>query len=134
MAASKRLVLLVDDYADNLDMYAEYLTIHGYPVIVARDGNEAVHMARAERPALILMDLEMPGMNGVEALRILRTDDTLAQTVIVALTAHALERELREARHEGFDDVISKPCLPDDLLAAIERLLTGPRRQTQSLP
>ena len=133
MAASHRLVLLVDDYADNLDMYAEYLTMHGYPVIVARDGNEAVHMARAERPALILMDLEMPGMNGIDALRVLRTDDTLAQTVIVALTAHALERELTEARREGFDDVISKPCLPDDLLAAIERLLTGPRRQTQSL-
>jgi CheY-like chemotaxis protein len=132
VASSSRLVLLVDDYADNLDLYAEYLTMHGYAVLVARNGADAVTLARAERPALILMDLEMPGMNGIDALKILRTDDTLAHTVIVALTAHALERELAEARQAGFDEVISKPCLPDDLLAAVERLLTE-RRQTQSL-
>jgi len=132
MAASKGLVLLVDDYADNLDLYAEYLALYGYPVIVARNGSDAVSLARAERPALILMDLEMPGMSGIDALRILRTDDTLAPTFIVALTAHALHREIAEARREGFDEVISKPCLPDDLLAAVERLLAG-QRQTHSL-
>lgn len=132
MAPSKRLVLLVDDYADNLDLYAEYLTMHGYPVIVARNGSDAVSLARAEHPALILMDLEMPGMNGVDALKILRTDDTLAQTFIVALTAHALERELADALRDGFDEVISKPCLPDDLMTAVERLLAG-QRQTHSI-
>lgn len=128
MSVSERLVLLVDDFADGADMYAEYLTFNGYRVLVARGGQEAVDLARSHQPALILMDLQMPGMNGAEALRVLRTDQTFAETPIVALTAHALDRERLDALRDGFDEVIPKPCLPDELMAAVARLLTTERQ------
>ena len=125
---SQGLVLLVDDYEDTLDLYSEYLRFHGYNVTVARNGQEAVDIARTERPALILMDLQMPGMSGMKALRILRADEAFARTPIVALTAHALEAERVDALRGGFDEVIPKPRLPDTLMAAVERLLTTARQ------
>ena len=128
MAPSQRSILLVDDFNDGLDMYAEYLSFHGYRLTLARDGEEAVRLARSERPAVILMDLQMPVMSGVEALRILRSDEAFSETTIVAFTAHALDAERADAIRAGFDEVISKPCLPEDLMAAIERLLTTVRQ------
>ena len=120
--------MLVDDYEDALDLYSEYLRFHGYNVTVARNGQEAVDLARAERPALILMDSQMPGLSGLKALHLLRTDEAFAQTPIVALTAHALEAERLEALRSGFDEVIPKPCLPDVLMAEVQRLLTTVRQ------
>ncbi len=116
-------ILLVDDFEDGLAMYEEYLTYRGFQVIVARSGEEAVDRARLHRPDLILLDLRMPGMTGTEAMRILRADPSFRNTPIIALTAHALDGERRLALHEGFDDLIAKPCLPDALVAAVERIL-----------
>jgi two-component system, cell cycle response regulator DivK len=79
-------------------------------------------LAREHRPDLILMDLSMPGLTGTQAMRALRADDQFRSVPIVALTAHALDDERREALQAGFDAVITKPCLPDELLAAIEAL------------
>jgi len=123
-----RHILLVDDYADAADMYAEYLIFNGYTVTVARSGQEAVDLAHTERPALILMDLEMSGMSGTQAMHLIRTDDALGDTPIVALTAHVFASERDEALREGFDEFIPKPCLPDVLLATVERLLTTERQ------
>ncbi len=95
---------------------------------LARDGEEAVRLAQCEHPAVILMDLKMPVMTGVEALRILRNDEAFTETPIVAFTAHALDAERADAIRAGFDEVISKPCLPEDLMAAVERLLTTVRQ------
>jgi two-component system cell cycle response regulator DivK len=125
---SQRLVLLVDDYEDGADMYAEYLRFYGYQVLIARTGQEAVDLARSARPALILMDLEMPIISGLNAMRLIRSDESLNQTRIVALTAHALNKERDDAIRAGFDDYIAKPCLPDTLMAAIEHLLTTERQ------
>jgi CheY-like chemotaxis protein len=122
------LILLVDDFDDGLEMYAEYLTFHGYRLALARDGEEAVRLAQNEHPAVILMDLKMPVMTGVQALRILRSDKAFSETPIVAFTAHALDAERADALREGFDDVICKPCLPEDLMATVERLLTTLRQ------
>jgi len=128
VSPSQRSILLVDDFNDGLDMYAEYLSFHGYRLALARDGEEAVRLARSEHPAVILMDLQMPVMSGVEALRILRSDEAFSGTPIVAFTAHALDAERADAIRAGFDEVISKPCLPEDLMAAVERLLTTARQ------
>jgi two-component system cell cycle response regulator DivK len=87
-SAAARSILLVDDNADTLDLYAIYLGYHGHHVIRARDGRQALDLARAHRPALILLDIEMPAMSGVEVLRRLRDDASFNQTFIVALTAH----------------------------------------------
>jgi two-component system, cell cycle response regulator DivK len=121
------LILLVDDFHDALDMYREYLEFNGYRVVTARSGQQALEAAGAERPALIFMDLRMPHMSGTEALHLLRSDPAFSAVPIIAFTAHALEDERRIALRDGFDEVISKPCLPDELMTAIERILTqGP--------
>ena len=113
------LILLVDDFDDALDVYATYLTHKGYQVDVATNGEEAVAMAEQRPPALILMDLSMPILDGTAALKRLRSDPRFTSTPILALTAHALDEQRRFALAAGFDAVIAKPCLPDDLVTAI---------------
>ena len=116
-------ILLVDDFIDALEMYEEYLTFRGYRVVTAQNGEGAVAAAKAAAPAIILMDLRMPGMTGGEALHLIRRDPEMATVPIIALTAHAMVDERRDAMLDGFTDVIAKPCLPDELAAAIERHL-----------
>lgn len=113
------LILLVDDFDDALDIYSTYLTHKGYRVEVAMDGAEAVAKAEQSLPALILMDLRMPILDGTAVLTRLRSDPRFASTPIIALTAHALDEQRRLALAAGFDAVIAKPCLPDDLVTAI---------------
>jgi CheY-like chemotaxis protein len=113
------LILLVDDFDDALDIYSTYLTHKGYQVEVAMNGAEAVALAEQRTPALILMDLSMPILDGTAALKRLRSDPRFASTPILALTAHALDEQRRFALAAGFDAVIAKPCLPDDLVTAI---------------
>ena len=124
------LVLLVDDFSDALEMYQEYLTFKGYHVAIAHDGAEAIAAARAARPALIFMDIRMPRMTGTEAMRVLRSDPALRRVPIVAFTAHALADEVVAALEAGFDEVIPKPCNPDALIAAIERLIHAQSQQS----
>jgi CheY-like chemotaxis protein len=122
-------ILLVDDNEDGLDMYREYLTYRGYRVVLARSGAEAVVQARTHRPDLILLDVRMPGMTGTDAMQTLRADSTFQDTPIVALTAHALEAERKEALAAGFDDWIPKPCLPAELVIAVKRILSTARKR-----
>lgn len=118
-------ILLVDDFEDAREMYAEYLAFRGYRVAVAASGPAAVSIAlAADRPALILMDIQMQGMTGTEAMRLLREHPALTGVPIVAFTAHALEAERLQALSDGFDAVIPKPCLPDDLVTLIEHYLS----------
>src|SRR5258707_1910383 len=121
------LILIVDDYEDAVVMYEDFLTFKGFRVITAKNGAEALALAQAHKPQLILMDIEMPRMSGTEAMIALRADPAFDQVPIIAFTAHALEFEQRAARSAGFDDVIAKPCLLDELLVAIERLLATAR-------
>ena len=122
------LILIVDDFDDALDIYQQYLTFKGYRVVTARSGREAIDVARTRMPAVILMDLSMAVMTGTEAMRILRSDSAFSDVPIVAFTAHALQDERLAALHAGFDEVVAKPCLPDELVTAVARLLTTPRR------
>lgn len=117
------LILIIDDVEDNRELYREYLVFKGYRVATATDGAEGVAAARADCPDLILMDLRMPGMTGQEAMIRIKGDVALAQIPVVALTAHALDNERRQAMAAGFDAFIPKPCLPDDLVRAIDEIL-----------
>jgi CheY-like chemotaxis protein len=121
------IILLVDDFVDGLDLYTEWLTFKGYRVVTAADGASAIARARENRPALILMDIRMPVMTGREAAKVLRSDPTLATVPLVALTAHALQEEREELLATGFDAVLSKPVLPDALVAAIDDILRRSR-------
>jgi CheY-like chemotaxis protein len=125
--AGSSLILLVDDFTDAREMYEEYLTFRGYRIVTAASGAEALRIAHAERPSLILMDLRMMGMDGTETMRALRNDGTFANVPIVAFTAHALVDEHDAAMLNGFDAVIRKPCLPDELVTLIQALLAEGR-------
>ena len=117
------LILVVDDYQDAREMYAEYLQFSGFRVAEARNGNEAVERAFALKPDLILMDLSLPGMDGWEATRRLKADEATRNIPIVALTGHALAGASEGARKAGCDSFVTKPCLPDDLVVEVRRML-----------
>jgi CheY-like chemotaxis protein len=123
----RRSILLVDDFEDALDMYQEYLTYRGYHVVVARNGEEAIVQARLHRPDVILLDIRMSVMTGTDAMRVLRSDPSFQRVPIIALTAHALDGERTAALAAGFDELIPKPCLPDQLVLAVERILEAVR-------
>ena len=118
-------ILVVDDYQDAREMYAEYLQFSGFRVAEARNGNEAVDQAFALKPDLILMDLSLPGMDGWEATRRLKADESTRHIPIVALTGHALAGASDGARKAGCDSFVTKPCLPDALVAEIKRMLSA---------
>jgi CheY-like chemotaxis protein len=117
------LILVVDDYQDAREMYSEYLQFSGFRVAEARNGNEAVAQAFALKPDLILMDLSLPGMDGWEATRRLKADVTTSHIPIVALTGHALAGASDGAKRAGCDAFVTKPCLPDDLVVEVRRML-----------
>ena len=117
------LILVVDDYQDAREMYAEYLQFSGFRVAEARNGNEAVAQAFSLRPDLILMDLSLPGMDGWEATRVLKADERTKHIPVVALTGHALAGASAGARKAGCDSFVTKPCLPDDLVVEVRRML-----------
>jgi len=118
------LILVVDDYQDAREMYAEYLQFSGFRVAEAKNGNEAVEQAFALKPDLILMDLSLPGMDGWEATRRLKADEATKHIPIVALTGHALAGASEGARKAGCDSFVTKPCLPDDLVVEVRRMLS----------
>jgi len=118
-------VLVVDDYPDAREMYAEYLQYSGFDVIEAGNGIEALERAADSAPDIILMDLSLPVMDGWEATRRLKADKATADIPIVALTGHALAGILEGAKNAGCDAFITKPCLPEDLVKEIRRVLSG---------
>ena len=119
----KPLVLVVDDFADNREMYSEYLSFSGYDVIEARNGKEAIDAAQQRQPDIIIMDLSLPVMDGWEATRRLKADDRTRRIPVVALTGHALAGHSKGAKEAGCDSFLAKPCLPDQLVAEIRRML-----------
>ena len=121
------LILVVDDYEDAREMYAEYLRFCGFRVAEARNGNEALEQAFTLMPDLILMDLSLPGMDGWEATRRLKADERTAHIPVVALTAHDGAGELQRATRAGCDWFVPKPCPPHALITEIRRVLAGSR-------
>jgi CheY-like chemotaxis protein len=119
----KPLVLVVDDFVDNREMYSEYLQFSGYRVIEATNGREAVEAATAQLPDIIIMDLSLPVMDGWEATRRLKSNARTASIPVVALTGHALAGHSKGARDAGCDSFLAKPCLPDQLVVEIKRML-----------
>jgi two-component system cell cycle response regulator DivK len=117
------LVLLVDDYPDAREMYAEYLDFSGFAVVEAANGMEALQRAAETEPDIILMDLSLPVMDGWEATRRLKADTRTAHIPVIALTGHALAGISDGARKAGCDAFVTKPCLPEDLVKEIRKVL-----------
>jgi CheY-like chemotaxis protein len=117
------LVLVVEDYQDAREMYAAYLQFSGFEVAEATNGVEAIEKAQRLMPDIVLMDLALPRMDGWEATRRLKSDERTRKIPVVALTGHALAGHAEGARQAGCDAFVTKPCLPDVLVAEIRRLL-----------
>ncbi len=123
MTDKRPLVLVVDDYQDAREMYAEYLAYSGFRVAEATNGVEALEKAFELLPDVILMDLSLPGMDGWAATRRLKTDERTRRIPVVALTGHALAGASESARQAGCDAFVTKPCLPDELVVQVRRML-----------
>jgi len=130
----KPRVLVVDDYPDAREMYSEYLEYCGFEVVQAANGMEALNRAAEWKPDIILMDLSLPVMDGWEATRRLKADKRTAKIPVVALTGHALAGISEGARKAGCDAFVTKPCLPEDLVKEIRRVLdeTTPKTTRRS--
>jgi two-component system, cell cycle response regulator DivK len=116
-------ILIVEDNEMNRDMLSRRLAKRGYDVAIAIDGEQGLVMARAELPALILMDMSLPGLDGWEATRQLKADAQTKGIAIIALTAHAMAGDREKAMAAGCDDFDTKPIELPRLLGKIEALL-----------
>jgi CheY-like chemotaxis protein len=116
-------ILLVDDQEVNLKAFTGFLEKKGYDIVIAKDGFEAIQRARAHKPDLILMDVQMPGMDGLEATRQLRTEKDFSHTPIIALTALAMSGDRERCLEAGATDYLSKPVSLKELHRVIQERL-----------
>jgi two-component system cell cycle response regulator DivK len=113
-------VLVVEDNEKNMKLFRDVLQATGYLTVEATTGEEAVELARAHTPALVLMDVQLPGMDGVQALATLRRDAHTASIPVIALTAQAMHGDRERFLEAGFDGYLSKPVDVVDLLRTVE--------------
>jgi CheY-like chemotaxis protein len=118
-------ILLVEDNDANREMMKRRLNRLGFEVIEAVDGQEAINKAQSDKPAVILMDMSLPVIDGWEATTRLKADDATRMIPIIGLTAHAMIEDRQKALQAGCDDYATKPVKFDELIAIIERLIAG---------
>jgi two-component system, cell cycle response regulator DivK len=118
-------ILLVEDNEMNRDMLSRRLARRGYEVVVAVDGEAGVRMAQTEAPALILMDMSLPGLDGWDATRQIKADPVTRGVPVIALTAHAMAGDREKSLAAGCDDFDTKPVDFERLLGKIQALLGG---------
>jgi two-component system cell cycle response regulator DivK len=117
------LILVVDDTKDSRELFAEYLRMAGFQTAEASSGAEAIDKAARLRPSAIVMDLEMPDMDGWEATRRLKADDRTRGIPVIALSAHVMEGARKKATEAGCEGFLPKPCYPTDVSAELKRIL-----------
>jgi len=120
---ANELILIVEDNEKNLKLVRDTLTVRGYRTIEATTGEEGIRLAQRERPALILMDIQLPGIDGITALGRLRADDATRTIPVIAVTASVMTEDQKKIMAAGFDGYQGKPISVKELLATVERLL-----------
>lgn len=115
--------MVVDDVEDNRDVYALYFAHAGFDVDQATNGEEALARIHENQPDVVIMDLSMRGIDGWEATRIIKSNPRTKKIVVIVVTGHATAEDTQRARAAGADDVCTKPCLPEILLAKVQALL-----------
>ncbi|MCB1103505.1 MAG: response regulator [Opitutaceae bacterium] len=116
----KKTILLIEDNEQNRYLATFLLEHRGYRVIQAHDGSSGIRMAAMQRPGLILLDIQLPGMDGHAVARALRADHSFARTPIVAVTSHAMVGDRELCLAAGCDGYIEKPINPDTFVTEIE--------------
>ncbi len=117
-----KTVLVVEDNYVQMKLYHDVLETLGYTVLQAKDGMEGWRLAREHRPDLILMDIQLPGISGLEATKWLKADETLKSIPVIAITAFAMAGDEEKIREGGCDAYIAKPISVPNLLQTVERL------------
>jgi len=120
-------ILVADDSMTILAMVSSRLTRAGYDVVTAARGDDALRLVQENRPRLVLLDVEMPGLDGVEVARRIRADEALAGTFIVMLTSLSEASEVAAGMAAGADAYLTKPFSPQDLQTQVEQLIGTPR-------
>lgn len=126
----KRQILVVDDDKEIARLLRSYLEKAGYDVLVATDGQTAVHTLRRERPDLLLLDLMLPDMDGYDITRLVRTDATLQQIPVIMLTARVEDSDKIVGLELGADDYVTKPFNPAEVVARVRAQLRAKNRLT----
>ena len=121
------LILVVEDNEKNRKLVRDVLTVKGYRVIETEAGEEGVHLAHEQHPALVLMDIQLPGIDGIEALRRLRADPVTAAIPVVAVTASAMTQDRQKILAAGFDGYQAKPISVRPFLELVREVLDRPR-------
>ena len=120
---ANELILIAEDNPKNMKLVRDTLQVKGYPTIEAGTGEKGVQPARERRPALILMDIQLPGISGVEAFRQLRADPTTRAIPVIAVTASVMAQERQKVMAAGFDGFQGKPISVRELLETVRKIL-----------
>jgi two-component system, cell cycle response regulator DivK len=119
----EQAILVVEDQEDNRQIIRDLLSATDYEIMEAESGEQALEAVAKQRPDLILMDIQLPGMDGYEATRRIKADPALRSITIIAVTSYALSGEEQKARAAGCDEYVPKPYSPRQLLAKIRQYL-----------
>ena len=125
MTERRRRILIVDDYLDSLESWKLFFTMSGFEVLTAADGEAGVQLVVGERPDVVVLDLALPILTGVEAARQIRALPGMHRLPLIATTGYSGGNPVEAAQQAGFDRILIKPCDPALLLAEVERLLAA---------
>ena len=123
---ANEVILVVEDDSKSRKLVRDLLAFKGYEIIEAETGEEGVRLAQEHHPRLVLMDIRLPGIDGIEALRRLRAEPATRGIPIMAMTASVMTADRQKITDAGFDAFQSKPLKVSDFVAAVERLLDRP--------
>ena len=124
MDAKTKTVLIVEDNELNMKLFHDLLDAHGYHILQTKDGMEALDIAREHRPDLILMDIQLPEVSGLEVTKWIKEDDELKSIPIIAVTAFAMKGDEEKIREGGCEAYIAKPISVANFLETVQRFLS----------
>ena len=120
-----KTILIVEDNEFNMKLFRDLLEAHDFATLETRDGMEALEMARANKPDLILMDIQLPGVSGLEVTRQIKADDDIKSIPVVAVTAFAMKGDEDRIREGGCEAYIAKPIRIEQLISTVRRFVDG---------
>jgi two-component system cell cycle response regulator DivK len=121
------LILIVEDNPRNMKLVRDVLQVKGHTTLEATTAEEGIPLALEHKPDLVLMDIQLPGMNGIDALRVLRADPATAKIPVIAVTASVMQQDRKLITEAGFDGYVGKPISLTEFLDAVNAMLARPK-------
>ena len=121
------LILIVEDNEKNMKLVRDVLQVKGYQTLEAGTAEDGIRLANERKPDLVLMDIQLPGMNGIEALGVLRENPATAHIPVIAVTASVMQQDRKLITEAGFDAYIGKPINLKEFLQAVREMIEAPR-------